>query len=476
MRNKIDISSQEENKTIKKQQHKVSENKNGNIEIDLKYLFDSKPHPIQKSDLESITPKIIKYNQMLLKGEGECLVKGIPMTGWLHLPEKIDPVHIKDVQETADKIAGKIDVFMSLGIGGSYLGIEAAWKALTHNYWNQLTLEQRGGRPEIYFLGQNMDPDFFRDTLDIIAGKRVALNVISKSGTTTETAIAFRILRKMIEDTYGYDYRDYIIATTDKEKGALRRLAEEEGFKTFVVPDNIGGRFSVMSDVGLLGLAVVGIDIAAFISGFKAMKQRTDTDDFWHNPSMIHAAARYVAYAKGKRVEVIATNSTSIYHIGRWMEQLFPESEGHKGKGMWVSPSMYSEKLHANGQMVQNGERNIFETFLKLENHDNSMKIPVDKDNLDDLNYLPDNGKDMNFINKLVIDGPAFAHHYGGVPNITISIPERSAYHIGALMMMMERSVALSGYLLGHNPFTQPGVEAYKKAVFTLAGKPGYEK
>ena len=476
MRNKIDISNWEDNHTIIKQQKTPKETRTDNIELDLKYLFDCKkdPNPILKSDLEHLIPKITRCNHMLLRGEGDCRDNDIPMIGWLNLPEEIDVNYLQEIVDAADRLASKIDAFVSIGIGGSYLGIEASWKAITHNFWNQIERDQRGNRPEMYFLGQNMDPDFFRDSLDVLNGKRAAINVISKSGTTTETAIAFRLLRTIIEETYGYEYRDFIIATTDSQKGALRNLAEEKGFRTYTVPDNIGGRFSVISDVGLFGLAVAGIDIAKFIKGAKDMKRRTDSDDFWNNPAMVHAAARHAAWIRGKKIEVVASNSNNLYHIARWMEQLFPESEGHKGKGMWVSPSMYSEKLHANGQMVQDGERNIFETFLKLEKHDNSVLIPHDEKDLDNLNYLSKKRRDMNFMNKLVIDGPAFAHFIGGVPNITISVPERSAYQIGALYMMLMRSVAISGYLFGHNPFVQPGVEAYKRAIFTLAGKPGY--
>ena len=211
-----------------------------------------------------------------------------------------------------------------------------------------------------------------------------------------------------------------------------------------------------------------------YVARNKAVKRVLD--DFWENPALVHAAVRYAAWARGKRIEVVATNSTSLYFVARWMEQLFPESEGHKGHGLWVSPSLYSEKLHANGQMVQQGERNIIETFLLLENHDNTIDIPKDKENLDGLNFLPDSDKDMNFVNRKVIEGPAYAHYVGGVPNMTIEIPGRNAYNLGQIYYMMERSVAISGYLFGHNPFIQPGVEAYKKAMFALVGKPGFEE
>jgi glucose-6-phosphate isomerase len=384
--------------------------------------------------------------------------------------------HISEITDVANRLAGKIDAYLSLGIGGSYLGIEATIRALQPTYFNQMSPGQRDGVPQIYFLGQNLDPDFFEETMQVIKGKRLGVNVISKSGTTAETAIAFRIIRAYLEDTAGeHAAADLIVATTDANKGALRKLAEQKGYQTFVVPDDIGGRFSVLSDVGLFGLGVAGIDLSEFIAGFRDMKRRTDTDDFWSNPAMLHAAVRYLAWKKDKKIEVVATNSSHLYQLTRWMEQLFPESEGHHGHGMWVSPSMYSEKLHANGQMVQDGERNILETFLKLSQHDHAVSIPGDDENLDGLNYLSDANKTMNDVNQLVIDGPAFAHFQGGVPNMTLTIPRRSAYCIGQLYFLMERSVAISGYLMGHNPFVQPGVEAYKKAMFALAGKPGSE-
>lgn len=478
MTEKLNISSFAENETIMKQSGQRRCTNSGRIELDLSCLFDSPndPNLITREDFNALESEIIKHHRRLKRGEGDCRDKGIPMLGWMTLPERITAEHLREIRQTADKLAGSVEAFVSLGIGGSYLGIEATWKALTHTYWNQLSREERGGRPEIYFLGQNMDPDFFRDTLDMLKGKRIGVNVISKSGTTTETAIAFRILRQLLEDSFGEESKELIIATTDARKGALRQLSNQKGYQTFIVPDDVGGRFSVITDVGLFGLAVAGIDIESFAAGFKDMKLRTDIDDFQENPAMLHAAARHIAYLKGKKIEVAASNSAPLYHICRWMEQLFPESEGHNGKGMWVSPSMYSEKLHANGQMVQDGERNILETFLYLKKHDNRVAIPRDDDDLDGLNYLPDKGRDMNFINSLVVKGPAQAHYNGGAPNMMVEIPARTAYHIGSLYFLLERSVALSGYLLGHNPFVQPGVEAYKQAIFALAGKPGYEE
>lgn len=446
------------------------------ISIDITNIFNTPgENSIKKSDVEELISDVTVAHRMLRENKGDILDGNIPMTGWVDLPVNITKEHIDRIKSLTKQLSPDIDAFVSLGIGGSYLGIEATIRALTHNYFNHLKREDRGNAPEIYFLGQNMDPDYFRDTLDMLDGKRIAVNVISKSGTTTETAVAFRIIRRLIETNMGKEGDKLIIATTDKSKGALKNLADKKGYELFVVPDDIGGRFSVLSDVGLVGLAMANIDIEEFITGFKTMREITMSDDFWQNPALVHAAIRHAAWLKGKKIEVVATNSNSLMPVARWMEQLFPESEGHKGQGMWISPSFYSEKLHANGQMVQDGERNILETFLLLERHDNSINIPVDEENIDGLNFIPDNGHDMNYVNRKVIEGPAWAHYLGGVPNMTITIPERNAFNLGQLYYLMEKSVAISGYLLGHNPFIQPGVEAYKKAMFAMVDKPGYE-
>jgi glucose-6-phosphate isomerase len=449
---------------------------NNRISIDFTYIFDTPEEScISKKDVKSIIPRVLKAHDMLNRNEGDIRDNDIPMTGWRNLPDEITESHLNDIKSLTDRLSEDIDAFVSLGIGGSYLGIEATFRALTHSYFNQLSRDKRGGAPEIYFLGQNMDPDYFRDTLDMLEGKKIGVNVISKSGTTTETAVAFRIIQRLIEDNWGDKARELILATTDKVKGALKNLADKKGYSTFVVPDNIGGRFSVLTDVGLVGLAMANIDIHEFVAGFKNMKKITMNENFWNNPALVHAAVRHAAWTNGKKIEVLATNSNSLYPVARWMEQLFPESEGHEGHGMWISPSLYSEKLHANGQMVQQGERNIIETFLLLGTHDNRVEIPEDDENLDGLNFLPEKGFDMNYVNRKVIEGPAYAHYLGGVPNMTIEIPRRNAFNLGQLYYMMEESVAVSGYLLGHNPFIQPGVEAYKKAMFALVEKHGFE-
>lgn len=447
------------------------------ISLDLTYMFDAPGQgSISRKDVESLVPGVMKAHQMLKDNEGDICDRDVAMTGWQNLPAEITADHLNEIKAVTQDLSGEIDAFVSLGIGGSYLGIEATFRALTHQYFNQLSRDQRGGAPEIYFLGQNMDPDFFRDTLDMLEGKRVGINVISKSGTTTETAIAFRIIQRLMEENWGDQAGRMILVTTDKSRGALKKMATKKGYRSFVVPDDIGGRFSVLTDVGLVGLAMANIDIEEFVAGFRNMREIVLQDDFWQNPSLVHAALRYAAWRAQKKIEVVATNTISLYPVVRWMEQLFPESEGHKGHGLWVSPSFYSEKLHANGQMIQQGERNIIETFMLLNEHDNRIQVPRADQDLDGLNFLADQDLGMDFVNRKVVDGPAYAHYQGGVPNMTIEIPKRNAFNLGQVYYMMERSVAISGYLFGHNPFVQPGVEAYKKAMFALIGKPGFEE
>lgn len=448
-----------------------------NISLDLTWFFDAPNQPvtITKAMIEALAPAAGKALAELKVGQGRNRDGETVMLGWQDLPPKLDRAYLAGITEAAERLASRIDAYVSLGIGGSYLGIEATIRALGHNFANQLSREERS-RPEIYFLGQNLDPDFLRDTLDLLRDKRVGVNVISKSGTTTETALAFRVMRSLLEDSFGSSARELIFVTTDEHKGALKRLALDKGYRTFTVPDDVGGRFSVLTEVGLVGLALAGVDLESFVAGFEAMRQRTMTPEFWENPALVHAACRVAAHNAGKQVEVVTANSSGLYHLARWMEQLFPESEGHEGKGLWVSPAMFSEKLHANGQMIQEGRRNLIETFLCLESPDNSLAIPDDPDDVDGLNYLSQKGTTMEELNRLIIDGPAYAHFLAGTPSLRINIPRRHPYCIGQVYYLMERSVALSGYMMGLNPFVQPGVEAYKKAVFALAGRPGFEK
>ena len=482
----LELKGMEENRTVVTQRERgkgqgnpfesADFKKENRITLDITYMMDAPGSgTIKRKDLEALIPQVMEAHRQLKENRGDIFDGKTAMTGWLNLPEEISREHLEKIKSVTRELAKKVDAFVSLGIGGSYLGIEATFRALTHHYFNQLSREERGGAPEMYFLGQNMDPDYFRDTLDMLKGKRVAVNVISKSGTTTETAVAFRIIRKVMEESWGDAADSMIIVTTDRVKGALREMVKEKNYRAFVVPDDVGGRFSVLTDVGLVGLSMANIDIEEFVAGFRAMREITWNDDFWSNPAMVHAACRHAAWRAGKKIEVVAGNSASLYPVARWMEQLFPESEGHKGHGMWVSPSLYSEKLHANGQMVQQGERNIMETFLYLKGHDNNVPVPDTGKSSDGLDFLIRKKADMNFVNRMVIEGPAYAHYKGGVPNMMVEIPRRSAFNLGQVYFMMEMSVAISGVLLGHNPFVQPGVEAYKKAMFALIGKPGFE-
>ncbi|RPI74529.1 MAG: hypothetical protein EHM45_18595, partial [Desulfobacteraceae bacterium] len=341
-----------ENKTIALQKQRSQEPNNdfhsdvfkeqNRLVLDVTYLFDSpEPTHLSRADIEVLIPRVLKAHQMLLNDEGDVRDGSIAMTGWRDLPEQISPEHLAELKNMAQELTDRIDVFVSLGIGGSYLGLEATFKALTHQYFNQLSREDRGGAPEIYFLGQNTDPDYFRDTLDMLARKRIGLNVISKSGTTLETAVAFRIVAQLVERNFGKKTKDLILVTTDRSKGALKSLAVQKEYRTLIVPENIGGRFSILTDVGLFGLAMAKIDIAEFTAGFRHMRQVTLSDEFWHNPALVHAAVRYAAWQKGKKIEVVATNATALYGVARWMEQLFPESEGQAGHGLWVSPGFF---------------------------------------------------------------------------------------------------------------------------------------
>ncbi len=475
------------NKTIQKQKKRGRRKQNpfdrkswkaeNRISLDLTCLFNTPGEfPVNIKDIEGLSRGIKKAHEMLKKDQGDILDNGIPMTGWRDLPEEITQGHLKEINNSAAELSNRIDAFASVGIGGSYLGLEATFKALTHKYFNRLERKNRGNAPEVYFLGQNTDPDYLRDTLDMLRDKVVGINIISKSGTTLETAITFRVLRNLLEKNWGEKSNSLIYATTSPHKGILSKSAGSKGYKTFAIPENIGGRFSVLTDAGLFGLAMANIDIQEFVEGFRYMRTLSLTEDFWKNPSLLHAAVRHAAWLKGKKIEVVATNSSHLYGVARWMEQLFPESEGHCGRGMWVSPSIYPEKLHANGQMVQQGARNIFETFLMLDENDNRVPLPYDKDNIEGLNFMAERGIDLNKVNRIVIEGPAYAHHSGNVPNIKIILPRRNAFCLGQLYYMLEKSVALSGYLFGHNPFIQPGVEDYKKAVFALLEKPGLEE
>lgn len=448
------------------------------ISLDISLMFGKlSGWDLQEQDLTPFIPLVEDAHRSLMSDEGDIRDNGIPMTGWLKLPFKLEESRLRSIMDHAREFGDSIDAFVSIGIGGSYLGIEATISALKSRHYNQLERSQRGNWPEIYFVGNNMDPDYISDTLNILKGKRVGIHVISKSGTTLETALAFRLLRKFLIENGVTDLSATVVVSTDRVKGGLRRMANEMGLKTYEIPEDIGGRFSVLTDPLLFSIAMAGIDLVEFWQGFRTMAELTSTHRFWDNMAMVHALLRYLAHERGKAIEVIATNSYYLHPLARWMEQLFPESEGHQGKGLWLSPSLYTEKLHANGQMVQQGRRNIVETFLVLQNYYSTLKIFAEEKDIDGLNFLAEQGDlELGMINNRAIEATAIAHYQGGVPNMTIYIPERRPFYLGQFYFLMEKSVALSGYLLGHNPFIQPGVEAYKKNMYALLGKPGTEE
>ncbi|TLS38887.1 glucose-6-phosphate isomerase [Pseudalkalibacillus caeni] len=394
--------------------------------------------------------------------------------GWLDLPNEYDKEEFARIEKAAEKIKSDSDVLLVIGIGGSYLGARAAIEMLNHSFYNLLEKEERK-TPQIIFVGNHISSTYTKELLNYIEGKDVSINVISKSGTTTEPALAFRIFKKFLEEKYGVDEaRNRIYATTDKEKGALKTLANEEGYETFVIPDDVGGRYSVLTAVGLLPISVSGVSIEDMMKGAQAAVEDLSTAELSDNAAYQYAVVRNALYNKGKTIELLVNYEPSLHYFSEWWKQLFGESEGKDNKGIYPASADFSTDLHSLGQYVQEGRRDLFETVLNVENIREEIIIEEDDKNLDKLNYLA--GQTMDFVNKKAFQGTMLAHTDGGVPNLIVNIPELNAYHFGYLVYFFEKACALSGYLLGVNPFDQPGVEAYKKNMFALLGKPGFEK
>lgn len=399
---------------------------------------------------------------------------GNDFLGWIDLPVDYDKEEFARIQTAAKKIRQDSDVLIVAGIGGSYLGARAAIEALNHSFFNVLSNEQRNA-PQVIFVGQNISSTYIRDLFDLLEGKDVSVNVISKSGTTTEPAIAFRIFRDFLEKKYGKEEaRTRIYATTDKEKGALKTLANEEGYESFVIPDDVGGRFSVLTAVGLLPIAVSGLDIEQMMKGAQEARDAYASPTLEENEAYQYAAVRNVLYNKGKTIELMVNYEPQLHFVSEWWKQLFGESEGKDQKGIYPASVDFSTDLHSMGQYVQDGRRDLFETVLHVEQVDKHIEIEKADQDLDGLNYLA--GETMDFVNKQAFKGTMLAHTDGGVPNLIVSIPRLDEYTFGYLVYFFEKAVAVSGYLMGVNPFDQPGVEAYKKNMFALLGKPGFEK
>ncbi|WP_311538234.1 glucose-6-phosphate isomerase [uncultured Anaerococcus sp.] len=391
--------------------------------------------------------------------------KGNDFLGWIDRPVDYDKEEFERIKMAADKIRSNSDVLVSIGIGGSYLGIKAVDVACD-SYFNS------NRKTQIIYAGNQISGQYMVELLDYLKDKDYSLNVISKSGTTTEPAIAFRFLKEAIEEKYGKEgARERIFATTDRAKGALKDLATKEGYETFVVPDDIGGRFSVISAVGLLPLAVAGIDIDEFMAGFADGREKYTLKSM-ENDAIKYAAVRNMLHEAGKDIEVLVNYEPKLKYVAEWWKQLYGESEGKDGKGIFPASVNNTTDLHSVGQMIQDGKRNLFETVIEVENVDKDIEIKTDADNLDGLNYLA--GKKMSYVNKQAMEGTAMAHVEGGVPNIRVKIEKVNERTLAELFYFFEIAVGVSGYMLGVNPFDQPGVEAYKKAMFKLLGKPGY--
>ncbi|MBM7651906.1 glucose-6-phosphate isomerase [Neobacillus cucumis] len=394
--------------------------------------------------------------------------------GWIELPTNYDKEEFSRIQKSAEKIKSDSDILLVIGIGGSYLGARAAIDMLSHSFYNVLPKEKRN-TPQIIFVGNSISSTYMRDLMDLLDGKDFSVNVISKSGTTTEPAIAFRIFRKILEEKYGVDEaRKRIYATTDKARGALKTLANEEGYESFVIPDDVGGRYSVLTAVGLLPIAVSGADIEKMMEGARQAQNDFSHSEIEENPAYQYAAVRNVLYNKGKTIEMLINYEPGLQYFNEWWKQLFGESEGKDQKGIYPSSANYSTDLHSLGQYVQEGRRDIFETIVKVDKPRHDLTIEAFENDLDGLNYLA--GETVDFVNNKAFEGTMLAHTDGGVPNLIVTIPSMDEYSFGYLVYFFEKAVAMSGYLLGVNPFDQPGVEAYKVNMFALLGKPGFEE
>lgn len=422
---------------------------------------------LDSGELEKLEPAVLTAHDLLHGGRGA----GAEFRGWLDLPRRIQGEELARIQAVAERVREESTAFVVVGIGGSYLGARAAIEMLLPLYRNEQASGRRGG-PKVYFLGNHLSPAVTAEILELLEGEEVVINVISKSGTTTEPALAFRLLRQALGRRYGrLGLRRRILVTTDREKGGLRRLAREEGYETFVVPDDVGGRYSVLSAVGLLPMAVAGIDVGAVLEGAAA------AHDWWTGPSLAeNEAYQYAAYRnllarKGRQVELLVNFDPHLHTFGEWWKQLFGESEGKDGKGLYPAAADFTTDLHSLGQYIQQGSRILFETVLHLENQGPDLEIPHEASDIDGLEYLA--GRSLGYVNEMAFRGTVEAHVAGGVPVIQLHLAERSAVLLGQLFFFFEVACAISGYLLGVNPFDQPGVEAYKQNMFRLLGRPG---
>lgn len=425
-----------------------------------------------------ISNEEVSYMEKLVADAKEQLVSktgaGNDFLGWIDLPVDYDKEEFARIKKAAEKIQFDSEVLVVIGIGGSYLGARAAIEFLRHGFYNNLPKEARK-TPEIYYAGNSISGTYLKGLVDVIGDRDFSVNIISKSGTTTEPAIAFRVFKAMLEEKYGKEgAAKRIYATTDKAKGALKNLATEEGYETFVVPDDVGGRFSVLTAVGLLPIAVSGADIDKLMEGAAEGRKLALEKDFAENDALQYAAIRNILLRKGKTIEVLANYEPACHYVSEWWKQLYGESEGKDQKGIFPASVDLTTDLHSMGQFIQDGARLMFETVMNIETSREEVVIGEEPVDLDGLNYLA--GKNMDFVNKSAMNGTILAHTDGNVPNLMVNIPEQNEFYLGELFYFFEFAVGVSGYLLGVNPFNQPGVESYKKNMFALLGKPGYEE
>ena len=435
------------------------------IKIDISQIHDFIPG----NGIKALEPSIKDAILALENGSGA----GNDFIGWMNLASGTDKSLIDAIEDTARQLRENCEVVVVAGIGGSYLGSRAVIEALSNSFSQSV---RDGRNPQILFAGHNISEDYLYELTEYLKDKKFGIINISKSGTTTETALAFRLLKKQCEDQFGKDTaRKVIVAITDAKRGAARVTADKEGYRSFVIPDNVGGRFSVLTPVGLLPIAVAGYDIRQLIKGAADMEgMTTGTVAFNDNPAAQYAAARNALYRSGKKIEILVNFQPKLHYLSEWWKQLYGESEGKDGKGIFPASVDFSTDLHSMGQWIQEGERTIFETVISVDKVKHSVLVPADDENLDGLNYMA--GKHVDEVNKMAELGTRLAHIDGGVPNIRITVPELTEYWIGQLIYMFEKGCGISGYVLGVNPFNQPGVEAYKKNMFALLGKPGYEE
>ncbi|MBQ8955938.1 MAG: glucose-6-phosphate isomerase, partial [Lachnospiraceae bacterium] len=424
---------------------------------------------ISEEEVELIRPQVEAAKELLISKKGA----GNDFLGWLDLPVDYDKDEFARIKKAADKIRCDSAVLLVIGIGGSYLGARAAIEFLKHNFFNSVGRDRRNA-PEIYFLGNNISSTYIHDLIEVIGDRDFSINMISKSGTTTEPGISFRIFKELLENKYGKEEAARrIYATTDAKKGALKSLADAEGYEEFVVPDDVGGRFSVLTAVGLLPIAVAGADIDALMKGAAEGREFARNNDFKENDALKYAAIRNILYRKGKSVEIVANYEPSLHYVSEWWKQLYGESEGKDQKGIFPASVDLTTDLHSMGQFIQDGARIMFETVINVEKPRHEILMKKADNNLDGLDYLAD--KTVDFANKCAMNGTILAHTDGNVPNAVINVPEQTEQYLGQLFYMFEFACGVSGYMLGVNPFNQPGVESYKKNMFALLGKPGYE-